>query len=50
MDHDQFWEQELLRADRDMLFSCFIDNPKGIAVYSSTVKGIRTSQYTIQHI
>lgn len=45
MDPDQFWEKDLLRADRDMLFSCFIDDPKGIEVYSSLVKGIRTSQY-----
>ncbi|KZP28279.1 cysteine proteinase [Athelia psychrophila] len=40
MDPDLFWEKYLLRASDDMLFSCFIDAPKGTPTNSSYVRGI----------
>lgn len=42
MDPELFWTKDLVRADEDMLFSCFIDSPKGTAALESFVKGIRT--------
>ncbi|KAF7976604.1 hypothetical protein HWV62_6102 [Athelia sp. TMB] len=42
MDADAFWKKDLLRADEDMLFSCFIDSPKGTPALGTFVRGIRT--------
>lgn len=43
MDPDAFWEKELLRASDDLLFSCFIDDPKGATALQHFVKGQSTS-------
>ncbi|KAF7976478.1 hypothetical protein HWV62_6749 [Athelia sp. TMB] len=40
MDPDLFWQKDLLRANEDMLFSCFIDPPKGTPAIQNTVKGL----------
>ena len=40
MDPDLFWQKDLLRANEDMLFSCFIDPPKGTPAVQNTVKGL----------
>ncbi|KZP04006.1 cysteine proteinase [Athelia psychrophila] len=39
MDEDAFWK-DLLRTNEDMLFSCFIDPPKGTPAQQPTVKGL----------
>jgi hypothetical protein len=40
LDPDKFWEKELMRANKDLLFSCFIDDPKGVTTLQSSVKGL----------
>lgn len=27
MDRDEFWEKDLLRANKDLLFSCYVHGP-----------------------
>ncbi|KAF7970854.1 hypothetical protein HWV62_22746 [Athelia sp. TMB] len=40
MDTDLFWTKYLVRANQDMLFSCFIDQPKSSPTNSMYVKGL----------
>lgn len=40
MDPDLFWDKYLLRANDDMLFSCFIDAPKSTSTTTKYVRGI----------
>jgi hypothetical protein len=40
VDTDRFWEKELMRANNDLLFSCFIDDPKGVVALQNNVKGL----------
>jgi len=48
LDPDKFWEKELMRANKDLLFSCFIDPPKGVTALQDFVKGIRINHaYTV---
>lgn len=45
MDADLFWTQELMRAERDLLFSCCFYSPTGIPVYSTENQGLSESPY-----
>lgn len=40
LDPDAFWEKELMRANQDLLFSCFIDDPKSATPLQNFVKGL----------
>jgi hypothetical protein len=42
LDTDLFWEKELTRANKDLLFSCSVMNPKGVSVLEDKIKGIIT--------
>jgi hypothetical protein len=48
LDPDKFWGKELMRANKDLLFSCFIDPPKGVTALQDFVKGCHSfvSNYT----
>ncbi|KLO18822.1 cysteine proteinase [Schizopora paradoxa] len=43
IDPDEFWRTDLLHANEDVLFSCFVDEPKGVTTYSNSVNGIITN-------
>ncbi|KAI5120453.1 hypothetical protein M0805_008500 [Coniferiporia weirii] len=46
LDPNSFWEGDLIRANEDLLFSCFIDAPQGMM--TSDVNGIITGHaYTV---